>query len=312
MMTLTANLCLSNFFRQVNTILVKTCFWLFLLIIGSISIQGQQTLTKVVGGTVTYPDGTPASGITVVQRTGTGTTGYPNSLTYKLFITDINGYFSSTETFFCGYTSNYSKGASALRDDGTLSPGTGGGGGLSCYDNGDWSNSNSFILAKPELNNPQNAGDSCNSVGQPKQSENPQMQSVGEPVNVTNGNMWLKQTDYALPGIGENIKVIRTYNSMKQIAGIFGYGWTSQYDEKLVLFNSLYIRITLANGQIVYFGQVGGGVYTYNPLTPDFYGYVVKNADNTYDLIFKDGRVHKFNSSGKLIWKKDRTATKLL
>ena len=37
---------------------------------------------------------------------------------------------------------------------------------------------------------------------------------VGEPVNVTNGNMWLEQTDYSLPGIGEPIVINRFYNSI--------------------------------------------------------------------------------------------------
>ncbi|HMS42014.1 MAG TPA: hypothetical protein PKE69_17410, partial [Pyrinomonadaceae bacterium] len=36
------------------------------------------------------------------------------------------------------------------------------------------------------------------------------------------------------------------------------------------------------------------------------YGEIVKNADNTYTLKFKDGRIHQFSSTGKLLWQKDR------
>jgi len=36
---------------------------------------------------------------------------------------------------------------------------------------------------------------------------------VGDPINVTSGNMYLHQTDYLLPGVGPTINVTRTYNS---------------------------------------------------------------------------------------------------
>src|SRR5262249_54458400 len=51
--------------------------------------------------------------------------------------------------------------------------------------------------------------------------------AVGEPVNPTNGNMWLRQTDYSLPGIGENIEINRFYNSIIQTSGLFGFGWST-------------------------------------------------------------------------------------
>lgn len=44
--------------------------------------------------------------------------------------------------------------------------------------------------------------------------------SVGKPVNVTTGNMFLHQTDYRLPGIGEVIDVTRSYNSVVQASGL--------------------------------------------------------------------------------------------
>jgi Bacterial Ig domain/Domain of unknown function (DUF6531) len=37
--------------------------------------------------------------------------------------------------------------------------------------------------------------------------------NAGEPVNVSNGNMYVQQTDFQLPGIGPSIDIIRTYNS---------------------------------------------------------------------------------------------------
>jgi len=55
--------------------------------------------------------------------------------------------------------------------------------------------------------------------------------SVGKPVNVTNGNMYLQQTDYRLPGRGEGLDLTRTYNSQSSRTGIFGLGWTTPYEE---------------------------------------------------------------------------------
>jgi hypothetical protein len=45
---------------------------------------------------------------------------------------------------------------------------------------------------------------------------------VGAPVNVTNGNMYLQQTDYHLPGIGNALDITRTYNSNSQHVNLFG------------------------------------------------------------------------------------------
>lgn len=60
--------------------------------------------------------------------------------------------------------------------------------------------------------------------------------NVGKPVNVTNGNMWLEQTDYSLPGIGEPIELNRFYNSIIQTSGLFGFGWSTKYDEPLQIY----------------------------------------------------------------------------
>jgi len=45
--------------------------------------------------------------------------------------------------------------------------------------------------------------------------------------------MWIRQTDYNLPAIGENINVTRFYNSISSRFGLFGAGWSTQYDESI-------------------------------------------------------------------------------
>jgi len=135
----------------------------------------------------------------------------------------------------------------------------------------------------------QNAGESC---------------GVGEPINMTNGNMWLRQSDYSLPGVGENLKINRFYNSIIQQAGIFGFGWKSDYDESISNFNNQYLTLMSATGRGFYFSNIGNNVFA--SASAGFYGQVIKNTDNTFTLTYKDGRIHQFNSAGRLLWQKDR------
>jgi RHS repeat-associated protein len=129
---------------------------------------------------------------------------------------------------------------------------------------------------------------------------------VGEPVNVTNGNTYLAQTDYRLPGFGSGLEITRSYNSKNQTAGLFGYGWSSILDESVVAYGTKLLRLNLLDGRAVYLtrSSTSGPYLPAHPL--DFYGQVVKNVDNTYTLTFKDGRVHQFNTNGRLTSFADR------
>jgi hypothetical protein len=83
---------------------------------------------------------------------------------------------------------------------------------------------------------------SCNSnVGRP-------VNVVGRPVNVTNGNMYLQQTDYNLPGIGPQINLTRTYNSISQSTSIFGRGWSHPYGQRLVIYDDRFVRLFKDDG----------------------------------------------------------------
>jgi RHS repeat-associated protein len=130
--------------------------------------------------------------------------------------------------------------------------------------------------------------------------------AVGEPINVTNGNMYIQQTDYRLPGFGEGLDVTRTYNSRMQRSGIFGYGWSSAFDESINAYGTTFLRLNLPDARAVYFSRPSpSGAYL--PKKPlDFHGQIVKNTDNTYTLTFQDGRIHQFNTSGKLLSMADR------
>jgi uncharacterized protein RhaS with RHS repeats len=116
--------------------------------------------------------------------------------------------------------------------------------------------------------------------------------------------MWLQQRDYALPGIGEDIRIDRFYNSQLQQNGLFGLGWKTEYDEAIANYNNDYIIWRDGRGRGFVFGAVATNVF--DSASPGFKGQFIKNTDNTYTLTFKDGRSRKFGTTGKLLWLKDR------
>ena len=128
--------------------------------------------------------------------------------------------------------------------------------------------------------------------------------NVGEPINVSNGNMYLQQTDYELPGSGESINIARTYNSSSVRTGLFGKGWSSAYDESLQVLSGSSLRLYTPDGSVTNF--TGSGVFT--PYEADFHGQITQHGDGSFTLSLKDGRVHQFNASGKLLSLRDRNA----
>ncbi|MBC1521206.1 DNRLRE domain-containing protein [Listeria aquatica] len=56
----------------------------------------------------------------------------------------------------------------------------------------------------------------------------------GGEVNATNGNFLFHETDFNIEGRGPSINIDRTFNSQDEQIGLFGYGWTSTLEEKLI------------------------------------------------------------------------------
>lgn len=122
---------------------------------------------------------------------------------------------------------------------------------------------------------------------------------------MTNGNMWLEHNDYSLSGVGGYIEINRFYNSTSRNIGLFGYGFSTKYDENIQIFDERMIRLNLADGRAVYFVRTAIG-QPFKTDMPDFYGQVVQNPDNSFTLTYQDGRIHQFAPNGKLVFQKDR------
>jgi RHS repeat-associated protein len=130
---------------------------------------------------------------------------------------------------------------------------------------------------------------------------------VGKPVDVTTGNMYLQQTDYELPGAGPRIRLQRIYNSQSTRTGLFGKGWSTVYDEALQVYDTNLIRLNEPDGRATYFGRPTGSSGVFLPLEADFRGQVTQTAGG-YTLSFKNGSIHQFDSTGKLLSLTDRNA----
>lgn len=219
---------------------------------------------------------------------------YTNSITV---ITDASGHFGPL-TLPCYRSEPWNGWNTNLQGSVRVVAGEGGasfGGGFNC----DYPTTITLLpigsTNEPDL---QNAG--CD------QQTNHPSPNLAHPVNVTTGNMWLTQTDYELPGIGPSIRINRYYNTAFQESGFFGIGWTLEYDEGIANFNNQYLRLRLGSGRAAYLVPATPGSSTFVSASVGFTAQIVKNGDNTFTLTFKDGRVHKFHTNGRLEWQKDR------
>ncbi|AGB41138.1 RHS repeat-associated core domain protein [Halobacteroides halobius DSM 5150] len=117
-------------------------------------------------------------------------------------------------------------------------------------------------------------------------------------VNPANGNLVLQEKDFAIPGRGIPINLKRTYNSRKSsIAGIFGYGWTTNLEAQLVDAGAGPITLIDGDNTRHIFGQKVGGGYE---AAGGIYLTLDKHADGTYTVTKADGTKLNFTTSGKI------------
>jgi len=224
----------------------------------------------ILGGMVTDETMTPVQGLTVTMtRTKSDLT--PNIITTETITTDGSGHYQFIVYSRCAVREAFKVSLNGFVFQGGVSI-------SGCV----LSSDDGFDISVDMGSNLGNAGTTpCNTT-------------VARPINVTNGNMYLQQTDYQLPGAGEAILVNRTYNSISSKIGLFGRGWSTGYDETISTDANNRLQLAMPDGRLVTFA------------TPDFFGQMIKNADGSYTVTFKDGRVHQFDLSGKLLSQTDR------
>jgi YD repeat-containing protein len=133
--------------------------------------------------------------------------------------------------------------------------------------------------------------------------------SGGSPINLTNGNTYIQETDLRIPGLGNSLTLTRTWNSIWPASesafqsGMFGLNWRSNYEERVFQGSGNavnYMAYLRADGGLWYFGPNNGSTW---PLaapanTP---AALTQNGTQSWTITFQNGEQRVFNyTSGSL------------
>jgi YD repeat-containing protein len=129
---------------------------------------------------------------------------------------------------------------------------------------------------------------------------------AGSPINLTNGNTYIQQTDVRIPGLGNGLTLLRTWNSMWPSAesafqvGMFGPNWRSTYEERIfsgsgdAINYKAYLR---ADGGYWFFGTGNGSTWTLGA-PASVIATMTQSGTQPWTLTFQNGeqRIFDFNS----------------
>jgi YD repeat-containing protein len=132
---------------------------------------------------------------------------------------------------------------------------------------------------------------------------------ASQPINLTNGNTYIQETDVRLPGLGGGLTLERTWNSIWPASistfqtGMFGPNWRSTYEERVFSGSGEY------TGYMVYLRADGGfWVFaagtgsTWNLTAPaNVIATLTQNGTTSWTLAFQNGAKRIFSyTSGSL------------
>ena len=128
---------------------------------------------------------------------------------------------------------------------------------------------------------------------------------AGAPINVTNGNVWVQQRDYTVPGLGGGLGLVRTWNSLLgntgSLGGMFGLYWVSTYEENLTGPDSNnYLTYWRGDGSSWLF-YYNSSLNSYNLVSPpNVRAQLVSNPTGGFTLTLADGTQRVFNNQNLL------------
>ncbi|MFI5645268.1 LamG-like jellyroll fold domain-containing protein [Kitasatospora sp. NPDC051705] len=128
---------------------------------------------------------------------------------------------------------------------------------------------------------------------------------AGRSVNTAVGNYTTAATDAALPTVGPELAVTRSYNSLDpRTDGAFGAGWSTPWDMRVQVETSSWLSLpgnvllTASNGTRTRFGwDPGKNAYVPGGGTA---ADLRKTSDGGWTLTDRAGKVHTFGSDGRL------------
>jgi YD repeat-containing protein len=144
---------------------------------------------------------------------------------------------------------------------------------------------------------------------------------IGSPINLANGNVYVDQADYSLPGLGGGIQIARTWNSQWESvnpverSGTFGNSWRSTYDERLVIPTGATgprtIQYWLSDGsEWTFQATPSGSTYTVASPLDEHATLQADITQTSYTMTFTDGTRKTFNNGGYLTAITDRNGNK--
>ncbi|AYG78300.1 tRNA(Glu)-specific nuclease WapA [Streptomyces hundungensis] len=122
-------------------------------------------------------------------------------------------------------------------------------------------------------------------------------------IDYSTGNLMLTATDFDIAGVGQNLRLARTYNSLDAPWGRVSQRWWQEYERYLSISSSEVVLYD-ASGATVRFTKNSDGSFT----TPKGYSQdLKKNTDGTYTLTkWKSGAKETYNANGCLTRVTDR------
>ena len=123
--------------------------------------------------------------------------------------------------------------------------------------------------------------------------------SAGSPINLTNGNTYIQESDLRVPGLGGGLTLVRTWNSTWPASasgfqsGMFGLNWRSTYEERVFPGSgeaSGYIGYLRGDGGIWYFSSTGTLA---SPLNEN--ATLTQNGTQSWTIKFNNGEQRVFS-----------------
>ena len=139
--------------------------------------------------------------------------------------------------------------------------------------------------------------------------------SAGNPINLTNGNTYIQETDVKIPGLGGGLTLERTWNSIwpsivsSLQPGMFGHNWRSTYEERIFPGSESsvnYIAYAKSDGGVWYFGPNNGSIWKLGA-PANTTATLTQNGTTSWTLTFQNGEQRIFSyASGSLMSIVDR------
>jgi YD repeat-containing protein len=156
----------------------------------------------------------------------------------------------------------------------------------------------SCSVTAPPANSAQETGATCSGC------------TAGQPINLSNGNTYIDQTDVAVPGLGGGLRLSRRWNSLWPVSqsgtavGLFGPNWRSTYEERISWASDGTMKYARADGSFWSFAATHSN---WQLIAPSNESATLVTAASGWSVTFKSGEVRQFDpNSGSLVSIGDR------